>query len=224
MTQPRREATGGEPTPLRRRAPWTRLSVGHLLMLVAGALAALANFAILRANDDSTLVVAAARDIPAGWSLTPEDLKLVALAADRNVLSGLVVSPDAVAGMLTSHAIAAGDLMLPSSVAKSNPNGLRTMSLPIDKAHAIGGALRPGDIVDVIAVNSEAVEYVGIGLTVVAVAPGGQSGLSVADDYHVVVDVDASTALRLAAALAGDGLEILRATGAPPPDQLSRDR
>ncbi len=224
MTQPRREATGGEPTPIRRRAPWTRLSVGHLLMLVAGILAALANLAILRANDDSTQVVAASRDVAAGSILTNPDLKLVSIVSQPDVLRGLHANPVDLVGMVATHAISAGDLLTSNSVAATRPSGKRTMSLPIEKSHAVGGSLQPGDVVDVIAVSGETVEYVAVGVPVVAVATASTGGLNVSDDYHVIVEVDATTALRLTGALAGDGMEVIRATGAPAPTLLSQSR
>jgi Flp pilus assembly protein CpaB len=90
------------------------------------------------------------------------------------------------------------------------------MSIPVEAAHAVGGALAAGDRLDVIEVDEGGqARYVVSGVEVLAVnrpdsgvigAAGSSSSLTVA--------VDARQALRLAAAIRGQRFEVVRSTGA----------
>ena len=92
------------------------------------------------------------------------------------------------------------------------------MSVPVDPEHAVGGALRVGDRVDVIEVQEDRATYVAIGLEVIGINESGSGGaLDGLGSYSVTVAVDDATALRLAAAIRADRFELVRSTGAEPP-------
>src|SRR3989304_649977 len=78
------------PTPGTGRRRLTRLSLGHLIMIVAGLLAFLVNLSFLRSVDERTLVAVAARDMPAGSRVSPADFDLVPVGAEGTVLERLV--------------------------------------------------------------------------------------------------------------------------------------
>lgn len=197
-----------------------RLSIAHMLILLAGLLAVLLNFAVLRSRDASVDVLVASRDLATGQIIDAEDIGLVALAADEALLDTLLTASnrhEAVGQILTSP-IAAGDLIRRSDLRPSiAASGLRAMSIPIDRNHASGGAIAVGDSVDVIAVTGGVAEYIAVGLDVIDLATSSSGGLG-GGQFFVTVAVDSVTALRLAYAIDAGSLEILRSTGASPPN------
>jgi Flp pilus assembly protein RcpC/CpaB len=98
------------------------------------------------------------------------------------------------------------------------------MSVAVPMQQAAGGRISPGDLVDVIAAQGpNGAYYVAQSLRVLAVAPTSASSGVLSGgttDYFVVVAVGKQTALRIAAALGGQGsggagndIEIVRSTG-----------
>ena len=73
-----------------RRSLRGRLSVGHVVMIVAGLLGALLTLAVLRRADDTTPVAVAAREIPAGAEVTSGDFDLTEVKVDDDVASTLI--------------------------------------------------------------------------------------------------------------------------------------
>ncbi len=206
----------GPPAP---RRPWrTRLASGHLLMVVAGLLTFVLVTGSLRERGQTVPVAVAAHDIAPGAAVAPEDVRTVAMSASSPLRSGLLAPADLVGeGRVATRRIAAGEPVLASALAgAAGPRGLRAMSVPVAPEHAAGGELAVGDRVDVIAAD-EAVAYVVRGAEVIAVAPRrGSAGLSASTggQFYVTLAVDADTALRLAGAIRGGKLEVVRSTGA----------
>lgn len=216
---------GNTASPGPRTRRWTdRFSVGHGLMVGAGLLAALLNFAVLRGNDETVWVVTAARDIQPGETLRGELLSTVQLDADSSALSGLFVGERIAEldGTTVAARIGAGEPVLRSAIVPpGSADGLRAMSVPVDPAHAVGGRLRAGDRVDVIEVVDGGARYVATDVEVIGVADLASGGaLGGLGSYSVTLAVDDLTALRLAAGVRGDRLEIIRSTGAAPPADL----
>ncbi len=216
---------GAPSAPEPRGRSWTsRVSLGHGLMIAAGLLAALLNFVVLRGGDDTTWVVTAARDIQQGEILTGEVLTTVRLDVGTSTLGGIVPGDriSELEGATAAARVDAGEPILRSAVAPAGAtDGLRAMSVPVDPAHAVGGRLRVGDRVDVIEVRDDGARYIATDVEVIGVADlssgGALGGLS---SYSVTLAVDDRTALRLAAGIRGDRLEIVRSTGAAPPADL----
>jgi Flp pilus assembly protein CpaB len=206
--------------PARRRARRSmrgRLSSGHWVMIIAGVLAALVNVAALRAGGETIRVAVAAEQIDAGQIIEAGMLRFVDLAADDQLLAGLVTA-DAIAtvtGAVTASPIAAGDPVLRSALVRGT-EGRRTMSVPIDPAHAAGGRLVAGDRVDVISVADGLARFIAEDVEVVGVADRGSGALGTVGAYHVTLAVDADTALRVALAMRTTTIELVRATGAEP--------
>lgn len=200
-----------------RRRMTSRLSAGHVVMLVAALVAALLNYSALRARDDTVRVAVVTREIPAGAPFTTDAVRFADARLDEEVVATLLgpaQAPD-VDGWIATAALAAGDPVRTSDLRPpSAPQAQRAMSLPIDPGHAVAGALRRGDRVDVIEVRDGAAAYLVTDAEVLAVPePGTRGALGTSDRFAVTLAVDDETALRLAAALHTSSLDIVRSTG-----------
>ncbi len=197
-----------------------RLSLGHWLMIVAGLLAALVNFAVLRAGDSSVLVAVAREDIRPGQKVGSEFFRLTKVHAGNEILGPFLTQEEleAVSGRVAIRPIAAGELITEGDLSgHGSEAGLRWMSIPIDPAHAAGGTLTAGDRVDVVQVVDGRVQLVAAGAEVVAAGRPDDEGFGGLSQYAVTLAVDVPTMLRLAAGLHGDSIEIVRSTGAEAP-------
>jgi Flp pilus assembly protein CpaB len=204
------------PTPSRRRMG-TRFSLPHLVTLLAGLLAMLLVFAVLRGGEATSRVAVAAREVRAGAPLARSALRFTDLRAPGAIREQLV-EPDSLAGLegwIATRTIAPGDLVTrgdfrpPAAVAQQ-----RAMSVPVDPAHAVGGALDAGDRVDVIRVldNGQAV-FVVAGAQVLGVNRPDPSAIGPDGAYSLTLAVSSQDALRLAAAIRSEKFEVIRSTG-----------
>lgn len=202
-----------------RRSWWTRVSSVHVVILVAGALAFVANLAVLRPDTIPPLVAVSASDLLPGTVFDADvHIEWVPMETDPEVLAGLVSegAVDSLVGTVVARPVAVGTplthgLFQPASGAAAS----RLMSVPIEVDHAAGGEIRQGDIVDVISVVDGAAVFVVTGIEVVRV-PAESSGFGSGDADFLVVAVDATTALRLTEALDSSTVHVVRSTGAPP--------
>lgn len=195
----------------------SRLSGGHWLMLLGGLLAAVLNLSLLRSADDTVAVAALARDLHAGEVLGAGDLRAVRLDGDDEVLAGLIPFTEAssLVGHVASGPLAEGQLVSRGALSEpADRDGLRTMSVPIDPAHAVGGELTAGDRVDVVHRAGGGPTYLAGDLEVVGVADRSATGLGAVGTYHVTLALDAETALLLADAIEDGGVHLVRSTGA----------
>ncbi len=203
----------------RQRPSRSRLSLGHVAMVVAALLAGLLNYDLLRSRDRTVPVAVAAQPLSPGQPVSASSFTTTAVRVDPQVLATLL-APDAVGrveGWVTAAPVAEGDLVRVSDLrAPAAAAGERAMSLPVDPAHAAGGALAAGDRVDVISVGAGTATYVLVDVGVLAVGGGEPSALAVAGSFTVTLSVDDDEALRLAAAMEAGALEVVRVTGAPP--------
>jgi len=211
------EATASAPVRVRRRNPLTRLSGAHLLMLLTAILAFATNLVVLRNHDQTRAVVVAAINLPAGRVVEPTHLRAVEVDVDDAVYASLIPWAQAtgLVGQITAHPINEGMLIgLTDLRDPSGPAGLRSMSIPIDAEHAVGGELASGDRIDLILVKDDGPHYVLAGAEVLAVSSEGEVGVLASGDFYVVVAVDAEQALLVAEAVRDGRMEIVRSTGA----------
>jgi Flp pilus assembly protein CpaB len=202
-----------------RRSWTTRLSTGHVVMIVAGLLGVVLTLGILRTGEQRQAVLVAADDLVPGTVIDRDAVRVEQISADRTVLASAFTAAqlDDLEGRVVSATISKGALLSRDSVQPSAAAGAtRSMSFPLPKARALGGALDVGDRVDVVAVQHDGVGagYVMTDVEVLAVdgARGGPLGTS--DDVTVTLAVDADSAVRLAAALEGGTVTLVRSTGA----------
>lgn len=216
----------GGTRPVRR--PFTsRVSGGHVVMVLAGLLGVVLTLSVLRAADDTRGVLVAAEDLEPGQVLDARAVRVAAIRADDRALAGLVPASSAttVEGRVVVGAIAAGELLTPGDLADVDAGAAaRAMSFALPRAQAVGGELGRGDRVDIVAVDpdSAARGYVRTGVEVLAVDGGGGGPLGGGDEITITVAVDATGALDLAAALQSGSVTLVRATGAPAVADVAR--
>jgi pilus assembly protein CpaB len=215
-------APGGasEATPLRarRRRLATRFSAGHLVMIVAGLVGMLLTLALLRNADHRVEVAVAAHDLRAGDVVTARDLRYERVRMDDDLL-GTVLDRDAVGeldGAVAIEAVAEGELVARTDVRPAAaPDLLRAVSIPIDRARAVDGALVPGDRVDVLLAAEREVAVVVADAEVLDVSQPSNGGLgSVDQQFTVTLAVDGRGAQLLTAAITDGDLLLARSTGA----------
>lgn len=199
-----------------RRPLTSRVPPSLALAVVAGLLAGLF-FLRGTGSSDGVAVAVAGRDIPAGEEVTVGDLRFTEVAASSRFVAQLVPRRQlgSLEGSIAIRGIVEGSPLLRDDLVSPAAGGLqRAMSLPIEREHAVGGALRPGDRVDVI--DGVDASYVITNAEVLAVPKAVSDALSGARSYAITIAVDAQGALRLAAAIAGGKVEVVRSTGAEP--------
>ncbi|MBW3642280.1 MAG: Flp pilus assembly protein CpaB [Actinobacteria bacterium] len=197
-----------------RRPVGTRVPPSLALAVVAGVLAALF---YLRATGgaEGIPVAVAARDIPAGEVVGIADVRFTEISASTGLLAELVPRREMAAlnGSIAARTIVAGSPLLRDDFVDPASGGRqRAMSLPVDREHAVGGALRPGDRVDVI--DGAEASYVITNAEVLAVPKPLTDTLRGTGRYAITIAVDAQGALRLAAAITRGKVEVVRSTGA----------
>jgi Flp pilus assembly protein CpaB len=203
--------------PLPKRSILRRLSLGHLIMVLAGLLAFLLVLAVLREQDEIVQIAVAARQIDAGTELEDADVRYADLSdADRALLSAFF-SPAGVDGAIREGWVATRTVPPGVPLTRSDfrreaiTADLRAMSIPVSTQHAVNGAIVPGDRIDIIVVRRGLAAYVATAVEVIAVADRASTGRS---EFALTVAVDAATSLRVAAAINDGSIEVVRATGA----------
>lgn len=154
---PSRRRIAGVPGTL----PNARSIVGALLCVSAALIAWYA--ATGRASEPVRPLVVAARDISAGMLVTADDLRIDDVVITPELRVRTFAAPTDVVGRVALGPIASGDPILRSGTDENDaqvPKRQFSLSLPV--AAAVGGALRSGDTVDVLAT----VERDGIEVTV----------------------------------------------------------
>jgi Flp pilus assembly protein CpaB len=188
-------------------------------MLVAGVLGACCTLVALRGTDHRVEVLVARSDLAPGTVVTADDLRPVSINADASAMATLVRADadGALVGHVVTDRVAAGHFLSASDVQRAGASGARrSMSFPIDRAHALDGALLAGDRVDVIATDTHtnAAGYVATNAEVLHVGGSGHGPLTATDSMTVTLAVDPTVALDIASALHGHDLTLVRATGA----------
>ena len=219
----RHNGRAGAAAPPRRRP--RRLARGHWIAIAAGVCAALVNVAVLRDRTETVSVAVAAEPIASGAEVTGDMVRYVEVPADSALVDELVARA-AVGGSIATRPVAVGEPLTTQALAHDvAAEGLRSMSIPIAREHAVAGALQVGDRVDVIDVVDDEAVYVVSGAEVLGVnARSGDTPIGgQPSEFSVTVALGDAEALAVAAALADDKLEVVRSTGAAPPADSSTD-
>ena len=201
-----------------RRSLVSRLSIGHVVMILAGLVAILLNLAFLRSGTYTVNIAVAAGPIEAGTVLNETLLDSVEVGDVGELARGLLAD-DALTDVYGS--VLARDLQPGEPIRRSDlrPPGstlaLREYSIEVEVANAAGGSIQNTDIVDIIAVIDNQAFYAAAGLEVVRVSRD-DAGLG-GGDLIIVLSVDDRTALEIESARASGSISVVRATGAPAP-------
>ena len=145
---------------------------------------------------------------------------VVALAALLGLVGALVAlrSEAAWRGRVVTAPVAAGEPVTRTRLRPAaTDDGRRVMSIPVDRARAVDGRLRPGDRVDVVQALDGTAAVVAAGLEVLAVADDADGALGASRGrLTVTLAVDVAESQRLTGALADGEFVLTRVTGAAP--------
>lgn len=222
MSVPDRSAEPAVLAPAPKRGGvFSRLSAGHIVMIVAALLAALVNLNLLQSRDETFLVSVAATDILPGQAIDLSAFRSAEIRATEDILDRLILFEDAsqYAGLIAIRSIAAGELVGPADFQQAAaPLQQRAMSIPVDEEFAVGGAINSSDLVDIIAVDGGIARYVVVGAQVLATPSPDEGGFASTGDWFVTVAVTGQDALELASALDTGEVHVIRSTGADAPE------
>jgi len=208
-----------------RRGLRSRVSTGHVVMVVAGALGVLLTLSVLRSADNTRPVLVAAHDLAPGTEITDATVGVSRVHVDASVLATLFAADQlpTLRGRVVTTTVHQGELIARGGVSAADAQtSTRVMSFSIARARAVGGKLSIGDRVDVLAVDHDSgtAHYVLTNTQVVAIegrSGGALSGAS--DDVTITLVVDRTTAPKLAAAIDAGTVTLVRSTGAPATDE-----
>lgn len=204
------------------RPSWVNVRTSLGLLLFAAAL--LTGNRVLASANTTIDVWAAARDLPEGTKLVAGDLRPAAVKLPARLLPDYVRTSRPLDGVVLTRPVHGGELIpLGWLAAEGDRPDVRAMAIPIEPEHAVGGALRPGDRVDVLATfdASDArarTTVLARGVDVLEVVR--TEGITLGDDVvtAVTLAVDAQDAVRLAFAVRTAELDVVRVDGPPGPD------
>jgi Flp pilus assembly protein CpaB len=204
-----------------RRGISSRISTGHVVMVLAGALGVLLTLTVLRSADHTRPVLVAAHDLAPGTIIADASVHVARVHAGASVLATLFGAEEvgALRGRVVTTIVHEGELVARGAVSTPDAHtSTRIMSFSIARARAVAGKLSTGDRIDVLAVDHDSgrAGYVLTDAEVVAVdghSGGALSGAS--DDVTVTLVVDPATAPALASAIDAGTVVLVRSTGAP---------
>lgn len=191
-------------------------------MVLAAVLAFAVNLVVLRSRNDTAPVAAVRTAVAAGEVVDSADIRLVEVDVDADILSSLFPANEMqqLVGMVATRHLVAGELLSRSAlIPAAGAEGMRAMSVPIDPAHAVGGALIAGDRIDLIHVTEAGPRYVLVGAEVLSVATPEGAALTGSTGFHVTLAVTEASALEVAAAINDGKIELVRSTGAASTNQ-----
>lgn len=198
-----------------KRGMMSRLSSGHVIMVLAGLLAALLNFTLLQQRDEVFQVVVTNRPLLPGQTVVLDDFTRAEIRASQDLLDTLVMADavTALEGQVAVRPISVGSFVSDADFSPAAaPLEQRAMSVPVDPDKAVNGSLTTNDIVDIILVDDGRATFVALAVEVLAV-PAPQEGFASTAKYAVTISVDDETALRVASAIGTGELHLVRSTG-----------
>lgn len=107
--------------------------------------------AVMEAGRTTAPMWIAAEDLAGGSPITRGSLRMEEVRLPPTVASGYISSTQSLEGYVVTRPVAAGELVPRAWVVRASPGSGRSLTVPVDPEHAVGGALRPGDIVDIFA-------------------------------------------------------------------------
>lgn len=187
---------------LTRTIRWHRRS---LAALAAGLAVLCGLMAVRPALPESSVVVAAARDLPGGTTLAEADLVEVSLPAGT-VPAGAATEASGVVGRTINGPLARLSVVTEASVAQGQSlarRGMVVAALPLTDA-ALAGLVSPGSRIDIIGPKAGSAGVLATDVRVVATPGPSDQGMLASDRRVLLVEVTPAVAAQLAAA-AGDG-------------------
>lgn len=195
--------------------PRGRAVVGGLLIAASALGVFVAHDAATNTDQHRWLV--ATSDIAMGDRIEAGDLGLAPMQLAQDTAARAFDDGDDVVGRVASQAIGVGELVQRSAVGRTDAGGgiARRLAIPLPLPRALGGDLRSGDHVDVVAASRDAAAVIARHAMVAGVASAG-SGLGGSDAAMVTLVVDdEATAAQVLAASARDEVALIAAAKAP---------
>ncbi len=165
-------------------------------------------------------VLVAARDLPSDYALSAGDFVRAEVALPPELTSRYALASRDLDGVALIRPVAEGEMIALSWVATSRYVGAgRAMTIPITAEHAVGGDLRSGDRVDVLAtfdsgdVRARTVAVVE-GVEIVSPVEAGGLVTGEASVIGVTVAVTSQQAAELTFAIRSADLDVVRVEGA----------
>lgn len=179
-----------------------------LLATVAAVLTALTALAPPRPATES--VVTAARVLPAGSTISADDLISTALP-QGSVPDGAVRDPAALIGQRVAGPVPTKQVLTTSSLLRNRTQGGRTVVAPLPLADdRVSELLEAGDVVDVLAAETESGRTTVVATAVrVVTAAIGETDTSAETGGLVLVEVSPDTAAELAGAASTSVLSVV---------------
>jgi Flp pilus assembly protein CpaB len=201
----------------RRALPSGRAVTGGFLVAVA----ATGSFVSYRgaASGPSHRYVVAAHDVAAGATLGAGDLEVVLVDLPDAQAGHAFADTAAVSGRVALSALHEGELVQSSAVADRDKSDPRfEVSLPIERARALGGSIEPGERVDVVATVGDGrdarTEVVALRAQVVRVIDAKRSSVGTSGDVVVALALPTEDeVLAVTHASRAGSVTIVRATG-----------
>lgn len=196
-----------------------RLLVGVLLVLASVAVGA----RVIAAAERGELVWSAARDLPAGTTLRADDLQATSVRLADSAAQYVDANAAPPTGYVLVRDLAAGELVPAAAVASADQSSRqRLVSVPVT-AHLFPAGLERGHRVDVyltVATDTGAAattepELVLADAAVAEVAAGSNGFGPSSGTIGVVLEVDASEAPAVVAAVAAGTIQLVRLPGSP---------
>ncbi len=131
------------------RPAWINLRT--ILGLTLFAIAFVTGQRVLTTGSTTVPVWIAARDLPAGAVLGPTDLRPAEVNLPPELTGTYVSATQDLTGSVLTRTVRRGELLAGTWVSSSPPSTGGAITIPLSREHAVGGALRPGDLVDVYA-------------------------------------------------------------------------
>jgi Flp pilus assembly protein CpaB len=134
---------------LASRPDWLNLRTA--LGLVLFLMSLFTGSAVLRSAEAGVAVWAAGRDLPEGEPLSPSDLEVVTVRLPHEQLASYLGSATPLDGLVLLRPLRQGELLPAAWVTDDDIGSSRSIAVSLTSDHAVGGALKPGDRVDVFA-------------------------------------------------------------------------
>jgi hypothetical protein len=215
---------------LPKRKAGSKLTSGHLLMILSGLLTFVLVIVILSAQGKTITVFVANDQIPVGQQITAANFTPTEIASsDLDSKYFPANGFDGDIKIFASRTIEKGEPLL--SVAqntKTSKSDTRLMTLPVAKQFAVNGALKQGDIIDIIETPENGCAFRSMtGLTIAFVSGGTSSGgITGGGDNSFILTIDIKNDgddLILAGIIQRGQFQIVRTTGVDEPANSIED-
>jgi Flp pilus assembly protein CpaB len=195
------------------------VSSGRWIMILSGLLAAVIFLFATAQSGSKTSITIITKHIDAGETISADAFGKEGIQADRAQLDRMIRFDDhsQYAGFVATTALEPGDIVMKSMILRpSTADGRRSMSIAVDKAHAVNGNLKPGDRIDLIDASVTPAFYVVQNIEVLDVSDSDSRTLGATSGFSLAVSVDAEQAAKLATTIKAGKFDVIRTTGSTP--------